>query len=89
VLRAAHSAPSAFIAELKRSADLFGIVFVRFQFSVSFSPELVILVIESLRLRFGIVILSSRLLLNGEFYAKKKFSKTGSCREAAKISKKT
>ena len=43
-----------------------------------------ILVIESLRLRFGIVILPSRLLPKREFYTQKKFSKTGSCREAAK-----
>ena len=33
VLRAAHSAPSTFVAELKRSAELFGIVFAWFQFS--------------------------------------------------------
>jgi hypothetical protein len=48
----------------------------------------VILIIESLRLRFGIVILPSSLLSKGEGYAKKIFSKTGICREAAKNSKK-
>jgi hypothetical protein len=35
-------------------------------------------------LAFGIVFWESRLLPKREFYAKKKFSKTGSCREAAK-----
>ena len=47
-----------------------------------------ILIIISLRLLFGIAILPSRLLPNREFYAKKFFSKTDSCREAAKNSKK-
>jgi hypothetical protein len=41
MLRAAYSAPSTFIAELKRSADLFGIVFDLFQFSELFSPSFI------------------------------------------------
>ena len=47
-----------------------------------------ILVISGSRLAFGIEILTSRLLRKGDFTPKKKFfSKTGSCREAAKIKK--
>jgi hypothetical protein len=38
-------------------------------------------------LAFGIVFWESRLLPKREFYAKKIFSKAGSCREAAKNSK--
>jgi hypothetical protein len=50
-------------------------------------PELLILIIASSRLAFGIVFLKSILFPKCEFYAKNFFSKTGSCREAAKISK--
>jgi hypothetical protein len=46
----------------------------------------VILVIENLRLHFGIEILTSKLLRKGDF-TPKFFSKTVSCREAAKIKK--
>ncbi len=47
------------------------------------------MIIASRRLAFGIVFWESRLLPKREFNAKKKFSKTGSCREAAKNLKTT
>ncbi len=46
---------------------------IGFSFRKSFSAEFVFFIIESLRLRFGIVILPSRLLPKREFDAKKIF----------------
>jgi hypothetical protein len=96
VLRAARSAPTQFIAELKRSADLFGIVFVWFQFPELFSTSF------SFRTDYRpscwfwlsqvVVWLSESVFWSRDFFRNanftgKNFSKTGRCREAAKISK--
>ena len=93
MLGAARSAPSTFIAELKRSAELFGIVFDWFQFpelyatGFSFFVKIIERVVDILSLVF--VWFSEFKFLRRDFFGKailrqKNFSKTGSCREAAK-----
>ena len=94
MLRAAHSAPSTFISELKRSAKLFGIVFYWFQFSELLSPSFIFVkinaqvgdfIIERIRLVYLIVISKSKFGPKSEFYAQNFFSKAVNCRETAKI----